>query len=134
MDRPVAHPESRQIGRVDRAPRAERPDQRLQGAAGGEAVDQDDRGSAKLGPRAVVVRAVRVPGGLPLELGRHAHEDSGVSGARPTPVYAVSTPYLGHLPLNIAATCGGMVTISCFPTPEWPIGHVRGGARAAARS
>ena len=68
MDRLVAHPESRQVGRIDRPAGAERLDQRLQRAARGEAVDQDDRGRAELGRRAVAVRAVRVPGGLPLEL------------------------------------------------------------------
>src|SRR3954464_11975034 len=54
------------------------------------------------------IRAVRAPGVLPLQLCGHAHEDAAAAGVRPAPVYAVSTHYLAHRPLNIPANCGLM--------------------------
>src|SRR5207342_1658751 len=68
----------------------------------------------ELGTGAVPVRAIRMLTRLPLELGRHADEDAVVPRVRPAPVYAVSTPYRGHRPPNIAANCGFVSLIRCL--------------------
>jgi hypothetical protein len=100
VDRLIAHAEAGQIGSEDRPASAERPDQGLERAARGEAVDQDDRRRLELRGGAVPV------GGSFLELARHADEDAIPARMRPTPVYAVAARSNCHPRANIPANCG----------------------------
>src|SRR5215212_4358047 len=100
---PAAHPEPGEIGCEHRTAGAERLDQRPQGPAGGEAMDEHDRCRLELRCGAVRVCAS-------LELAGNPDEDAVEPGVRPAAVDPVATRYVGHRRGNIAANSGNLLT------------------------